>query len=121
MKTDDRPTPWLVRFKASPRARLRLFCFPYAGGSAHIFSQWPQFLPDFIEVCAVQPPGRGSRLREEPFQRLDALVVAATSALGPFMNMPFAFFGHSMGGTIGFEVARRLRRLGMDGPAHLFV
>ena len=57
MKTDDRTTPWLVRYKASPRARLRLFCFPYAGGAAYVFRQWPHFLPDFIDVCAVQPPG----------------------------------------------------------------
>lgn len=121
MKTDDQTTPWLVRYKASPRARLRLFCFPYAGGSAYVFRQWPQSLPDFIDVCAVQPPGRGGRLREQPFTRLDALVAAAASALIPFMDMPFAFFGHSMGAMIGFELARRLRSLGAAGPKHLFV
>ena len=121
MKADDRTTPWLVRFKASPRARLRLFCFPYAGGSAHVFRQWPQSLPDFIEVCAVQPPGRGGRLGEESFKRLNELVAAAAPALGPFLDMPFAFFGHSMGALIGFELARRLRRLGAKGPECLFV
>jgi medium-chain acyl-[acyl-carrier-protein] hydrolase len=121
MRTDDRTTPWLVRYKASPRASLRLFCFPYAGGAAYLFRQWPQFLPDFIDVCAVQPPGRGGRLREQPFTRLDALVAAATSALIPFMDMPFAFFGHSMGAMIGFELARGLRSLGAAGPKHLFV
>jgi medium-chain acyl-[acyl-carrier-protein] hydrolase len=121
MKADDRTTPWLVRYKASPLARLRLFCFPYAGGAAHVFRQWPQSLPDFIEVCAVQPPGRGSRLGEQPFTRLNELVVATTSALIPFMDIPFAFFGYSMGAMIGFELARQLRRLGADGPKHLFV
>src|SRR4051812_34558118 len=121
MKTDDLTTPWLVRYKASPRARLRLFCFPYAGGAAHVFRQWPQSLPDFIDVCAVQPPGRGSRLRERPFTCLDELVIAATSALIPFMDMPYAFFGHSLGALIGFELARRLRCLGAAGPRHLFV
>jgi medium-chain acyl-[acyl-carrier-protein] hydrolase len=121
MKADDRTIPWLVRYNASPRALLRLFCFPYAGGAAHVFRQWPQSLPDFIDVCAVQPPGRGSRLREEPFTRLDELVVVAASALTPFMDMPSAFFGHSMGAMIGFELARRLCSLGADGPKHLFV
>jgi medium-chain acyl-[acyl-carrier-protein] hydrolase len=121
MKADDRTTPWLVRFKASPRARLRLFCFPYAGGSTHIFRRWPESLPDFVEVCAVQPPGRGGRLGEEPFKRLDELVDAAASALGPFIDMPFAFFGHSMGAMIGFELARRLRCLGAQAPEYLFV
>ncbi|PYS78745.1 MAG: putative thioesterase [Acidobacteria bacterium] len=121
MQTDDRATPWLVRYRASPRTRLRLFCFPYAGGAAQVFRLWPQSLPDFIEVCAVQPPGRGSRLREEPFTRLDALVEAAMPALIPFMDVTFAFYGHSMGAMIAFEAARRLRCMGVDGPAHLFV
>jgi medium-chain acyl-[acyl-carrier-protein] hydrolase len=69
----------------------------------------------------VQPPGRGNRFREEPFTSVDALVEAATPVLIPFMDVPFAFYGHSMGAMIAFEAARRLRRMGMDGPAHLFV
>lgn len=121
MQTEDPTTPWLLRYKASARARLRLFCFPYAGGAAQAFRQWPQFLPDFIEVCAVQPPGRGKRLREEPFMRLDELVAAAAPALIPFMGIPFAFYGHSMGALIAFELARLLRRMGLGGPVHLFV
>jgi medium-chain acyl-[acyl-carrier-protein] hydrolase len=52
---------------------------------------------------------------------MDELVAAATPALIPFMDMPFAFFGYSMGAMIGFELARRLRRLGAAGPKHLFV
>jgi medium-chain acyl-[acyl-carrier-protein] hydrolase len=66
----------------------------------------------------VQPPGRGSRFGEQPFTRLNELVVATTSALTPFMDIPFAFFGYTI---LGFELARLLRRLDVDGPKHRFV
>ncbi len=114
-------TPWLVPYKSSPRARMWLFCFPYAGGSAHVFRQWPQRLPAGVEVWAVEPPGRGRRLQERPFTRLSELAAAAELALRPFMERPFVFYGHSMGALLGYEVARRLREEGRPGPLHLFV
>jgi medium-chain acyl-[acyl-carrier-protein] hydrolase len=74
-----------------------------------------------VEVCAVQPPGRGSRLREAPFTNMPDLISAAAPALAPCTNPPFAFFGHSLGALVAFEFARRLRRAGRGGPSHLFV
>ena len=121
MHTKDSATPWLVPFASSPRSPFRLFCFPYAGGVAHIFRQWPQRLPAGVEVCAVQPPGRGNRMREPPFTNLKELVAAAAPALRPYMDRPFAFYGHSMGATVAYELARRLREEGHAGPLHLFV
>ena len=113
--------PWIVRAKESPAASLRLFCFPYAGGAANIFHQWSSLLPSSIEVCAVQPPGRGSRLLEEPFTDSGELVSAAANALLPYMDRPFALFGHSMGALVAFELARMLRREWLRGPLCLFV
>ena len=121
MPTKSPGTPWLIFYGVPPRARLRLFCFPYAGGAAHIYHNWPRRLPEDVEVCAVQPPGRGGRLQERPFTNLTELVAAAVPALLPFMDRPFAFYGHSMGALIGFEVARRLREAGRPEPLHLFV
>ena len=121
MPTKESATPWLVSYRPSPRARLRLFCFPYAGGAAHIYRQWPPRMPEGVEVWAVQPPGRGSRIWERPFTSIMELVAAAEPALRPFMDLPFAFYGHSMGGVIGYELARRLREDGREGPLHLFV
>ena len=119
----SKPTnPWLVHNRAEQQARVRLFCFPYAGGAAYIYGRWPQSLPTFIDVCAVQLPGRGSRLREKPFSNLTDLVPAAAQALLPHMDRPFAFFGHSMGALIAFELARHLRRMGVErSPAQLFL
>ena len=113
-------TPWIICSRPNPRARLRLFCFPYAGGGASAFYTWSAALPEDIEVCAIQPPGRENRLRESAFVRLTSLVQALAEALQPYLNMSFAFFGHSVGALVSFELARCLRRSGL-GPAHLFV
>lgn len=114
-------TPWFTSQRLNPLARLRLFCFPYAGGGAPIYRLWPQSLPSEIEVCVGQLPGRGTRLREQPFTSLDALVEAAAEAIAPLLDKPFALFGHSMGAMISFELARKLREQGRPQPVHLFV
>jgi medium-chain acyl-[acyl-carrier-protein] hydrolase len=101
---------WIVRRKPGPHTRRRLFCFPYAGAGASIFRAWPDGLPTDVEVCPVQFPGRGTRLMERPFTRLSPLVEALAQALVPLLDVPFAFFGHSLGSLVSFELARRLRR-----------
>lgn len=121
ISTTPNPGSWVVRPRPNRDARLRLFCFPYAGGSASIYRAWPKDLPPDVEVCAVQLPGRGGRLPEAPFTELDSLVRALAEALLPQLETPFALFGHSMGALIAFEFARHLRtRYGLR-PEHLFV
>jgi medium-chain acyl-[acyl-carrier-protein] hydrolase len=112
---------WLNVARPNPEALLRLFCFPYAGGSALIYRSWPQHLPPGVEVCAVQLSGRGQRINEPPFRSLDALIPALAAALRPHLDRPFAFFGHSMGALVSFELARYLRGHGGAAPEHLFV
>jgi medium-chain acyl-[acyl-carrier-protein] hydrolase len=114
-------TPLLSGHKPNPRAVLRLFCFPYAGGGALVFRNWPDILPREIEVCAIQLPGRGNRLRETAFRNMSLVVEAVGEEIVSLLDRPFAFFGHSMGAIIGFELARLLRRGGHELPTHLFV
>jgi medium-chain acyl-[acyl-carrier-protein] hydrolase len=114
-------TAWLQRQSPSPDAALRLFCFPYAGGAANIYRSWSRKLQPSVEVCPVQPPGRGSRLQEPPFTKVSDLVEAAATALRPYFDKPFALFGHSMGAIIAFELARYLRREQGPTPARLFI
>jgi medium-chain acyl-[acyl-carrier-protein] hydrolase len=114
-------SPWLLQTRPNPNAVLRLFCFPYAGGSAQIYRKWAQRLPPAVEVCPVQLPGRGNRLREPLFTDLDTLVLALAEAVPSYLDKPYAFFGHSMGALIGFELAHRLREREINGPAQLFV
>lgn len=101
--------------------RLRLFCFPYAGGSAHIFDAWPGLLPSSLEVVAVQLPGRGKRFAERPYVRLASLVTDLQWAIAPLLDRPFAIFGHSMGALLAFELTRCIRRKGWKLPVQLFV
>ena len=104
-------SPWIECFHPNPQARLRLFCFPYAGGSAAIFRLWHKHLPPDVEVCPVELPGRGGRFKEKPFDRLDPLLEALQEVFVPLCGeKPFAFFGHSLGALIGFELSRWLRR-----------
>lgn len=121
----QRPTavrdPWVVFPRRVQNPRLRLFCFPYAGGGASIFGRWPDLLPPTVEVAAVQLPGRESRLAEKPYADLAVLVDKLAEVLTPHMDVPFALFGHSNGGLMAFELARLLRARGLRMPLHLFV
>ncbi len=99
---------------------MRLFCLPYAGGGASTFAQWPANLPDWIEACPIQLPGREQRLREPPFTDLSGLVEVLARVIERHVEKPFAIFGHSMGGVVAFELARALQRRQVRSPARLF-
>jgi medium-chain acyl-[acyl-carrier-protein] hydrolase len=114
-------SPWLHWQRPNPAASLRLFCFPYAGGGATVYRGWAAGLPSTVEVCAIQPPGREARLRETPMSRISALVPAIADALLPHLRQPFAFYGHSMGALVSFELSRLLRREHGLQPSQLFV
>ncbi|MDF0668415.1 MAG: alpha/beta fold hydrolase [Nitrospira sp.] len=121
MLTVSRVSPWIV----TPRpvsSGTRLICFPYAGAGASVFRGWAdsEFLAD-IEVCAVQLPGREARITESSVGDLRQLVSLLREALKPYMDRPCAFFGHSIGALVSFELARELRRSDGIEPSHLFV
>jgi surfactin synthase thioesterase subunit/glycosyltransferase involved in cell wall biosynthesis len=86
-------------------ARLRLFCFPHAGGGTRIYRAWTI---SGVEICPVLLPGRESRMTEPPIDNMPEMVAALTTAIQPYLNYPFAFFGHSMGAGIAFEMTRAL-------------
>ena len=114
-------TPWLVRPRPNPAAAMRFFCLPYAGGGASVFRNWPAGLPDTIEFCPILLPGRESRFRDRPFTRMTPLIDELGRALIPWLDRPFALFGHSMGALIAFELARRIRRTAALSPVCLVV
>lgn len=120
--TVSHPTSnWVTYPRPRPRARVRLFCFPYAGGGASIFRHWAETMPGEIELCPIQLPGREERLQEERLANLSSLVDALLPWLRDHLDKPFAFFGHSMGAMIGYEVARQLQTQQEAEPVHLFV
>lgn len=104
-----------------PTPALRLLCFPHAGGSAQAYMGWSAALPPGVELCVAQLPGRCQRFSEPPIERIEPLLDALEASLIPLLDVPFCFFGHSMGALLAFELARRLRRRSGPRPAHLFV
>ena len=121
MTFTETTNPWINYVKPNPSASLRLFCFPYAGGNSYIFRPWCDRLPENIEICPIELPGRGFQLKSTPFNQIEPLVKAIATAILPYLNKPFAFFGHSMGGLVSFELARFIRREYNLEPVHLFI
>ncbi|MET8977294.1 alpha/beta fold hydrolase [Streptomyces sp. NPDC004539] len=109
---------WIVSRRQRPDAAADLFCFTHAGGSPGEYLRFEEELPE-IQVSGIQLPGRASRLREPPLTSMASVVDAVSEALRP--ERPFAFFGHSLGGLVAFEVARALRDAGREVPRRLFL
>jgi len=112
---------WVTYPRENRAADIRLFCLPHAGGGASAYYTWLSALPTFVELCPVQIPGRENRISESLFTSLPPLVSAIAQALYPHLDKPFAFFGHSMGAKLAFELTRLLRREHGPEPLHLFV
>ncbi len=113
---------WIFCPKPQQEARLRLFCFPYAGGGASVFSGWSNHISPEIEICAIKLPGREGRFNEEPYRRITELVKKLASEIAHLLSdKTFAFFGHSVGARICFELTRYLRRNNMPCPKKLIV
>ncbi|HXD44446.1 MAG TPA: SDR family NAD(P)-dependent oxidoreductase [Pseudolabrys sp.] len=111
---------WLVSPRPTPRARARLFCFPYAGGGLVTFRSWPQLLGDAIEVVAIEAPGRGTRISEAPVEDMDAFVDRLLPELTSWIDRPAAFFGHCLGGLTMFVAACALPQRNRQLLTHLF-
>lgn len=112
--------PWIRRFHHEPNSRVTLVCFPHAGGSASFFYPVSDAMQSTLQVVALQYPGRQDRRHERPLTTIADLADQAFAALRPLMDRPLIFFGHSMGATLAFEVAVRMKRAGLGGPATLF-
>ena len=111
---------WLPFKKPSERADLRIFAFPYAGGGASSLCKLSQQMPASIELCPVQLPGREGRLAEPPVTELTVLGEMLVSALGEFLQRPYALLGYSMGAIVALEFASSIMRHGLPAPTHFF-
>lgn len=112
---------WIAYRQPKKTAKIRLFCFPYGGGGASIYREWQNYLPDSIEVCPIQLPGRENRLDEQPIDTIENLIEQLIENLQSEFNIPFAFFGHSFGSLIAFELTRYMRKHKFSLPIHLFL
>jgi surfactin synthase thioesterase subunit len=113
------PGRWLLR-EPSEHSGARLFCIPYSGCGASMYRSWPRFTGD-LEICPVQLPGRESRMRDQPAETYQELAAALIDGLLPYLDRPFAFFGHCAAALPGYEAALQLAARGYPVPARVFV
>ena len=112
---------WFVCPQARQEAKIRVFLFPYAGGSPATFFKWAFEFPGNLEAQIAHYPGRGSRRNEIPINQIIVLAERLSQAIQPLLDKPFAFFGHSLGGLVAFELTRQLRQQNLPQPEILFI
>jgi len=100
--------------------RIKLILFHHAGGSVSFYNSWPSLFSKHFDLIGVQLPGREDRFAEPFIGEMSQLIDTLTSDIIPELNEPFVLFGHSLGGIISYELARRLEMEGFS-PSHLFI
>lgn len=112
--------PACLMRRPDPDAAARLFCFPYSGSGGTMFERWPRRFGD-VEICPIQPPARQNRIREPHYGTYERLAGQTIDDLLPYLDRPFAFFGHCSGALPGVEAARQLAAAGLPLPRRVFV
>jgi surfactin synthase thioesterase subunit len=106
----------VVRPRPVEDPRLRLLVLHHAGGSHVAFRRWARLLPAGWEACLVDAPGRGHAADAAPLRTMEGLVRHLVDELSPFLDRPYAVFGHSMGAVAGFALCVELRERGLPLP-----
>lgn len=114
-------TKWIQYAHEPERIKKRVFCFPYAGGGALFFSKWYENLSDDIGVYPIQLPGRENRMAETPLRNLQEVSEKIVDEIKYYIDLPYVFIGHSMGGLIAYEVTRILQEKGYDLPLGIII
>ncbi|NJD03457.1 MAG: thioesterase [Ruminiclostridium sp.] len=101
---------------------MKLFCFPYAGGSSISYKKWKKYLHLSIDLCPVELAGRGNRTKEPCYNNLDETLDDVFNLVKmQIRNSRYALFGHSMGSLIAYELSHKIIKSGYGKPMHLFI
>ncbi|MFG2847113.1 alpha/beta fold hydrolase [Kitasatospora sp. NPDC048296] len=116
-------TTWLHSFStpssrtgAARRAAARVVCLPYTGGTASAYRPWRSPLPAEVELLAVELPGHGMRMAQEPLEEVDLIARCVARELLR-SRTPLVLFGHSTGALLAYEVSRLLCAAGAPPAA----
>ncbi|HZM76914.1 MAG TPA: alpha/beta fold hydrolase [Candidatus Limnocylindrales bacterium] len=112
---------WFRTYPADGLVRTRLVCLPNGGGAATFYRSWPAALPAGTELLAVRYPGRQERLAEPPLESVAQIVDGVAEAVKPLLDRPIVIFGHSIGASIGHELAIRMEEEFDHPPAMLVI
>ena len=100
---------------------MKLFCFPYAGGSSSVFNQWRTYIDPGIEIRAIELAGRGKRIHESHYTDFTRVIADVYSLIADeIITGDYIFFGHSMGAKIAYELSQHILDRGLKGPGHIF-
>lgn len=103
-------------------SKLKLFCFPFAGGAAASYSRWRQFLSSEVDFRPIELAARGRRMREANYKNIDQAVDDVFNIIrNDLTTGPYVLYGHSMGTMISFELAYRIRDNQLPMPKHIIL
>ncbi|GIE99519.1 thioesterase II family protein [Paractinoplanes rishiriensis] len=100
-------------------ARRLLFGFPYAGGGASLYRQWPQEVAGSW-FCPLQPPGREHRFGEPPVRTHAEFTAALVEFLAGYRDREYSFFGHCGGVPLALSTVLALEDAGLPLPVRVF-
>ena len=118
---EGRTGQWLVTRHPRPDARMRLICFPFAGGGSAVFDRWGEAFDPAIEILSVEAPGRLGRINEKPVRTVEEFVRELLPELLERLDRPHALLGHCLGGLTLYETARFLQARKRPLPVRIFV
>ncbi|MEC5308287.1 thioesterase II family protein [Bacillus thuringiensis] len=119
---DHKLKKWLPYYNEKRGSSIRIFCFHWAGGNAQFFQKAFEFDDNRYEVCSIELPGRDKSFTHPLYHNMNNLLDDLIEDIGYFINeKDYAFFGHSMGGLIAYELSNKLKKKGYQSPKYLFL
>lgn len=111
----------LRRYNCGLRPQVRLVCFPWCGAGASVYRKLARCLPEYIELWAVQLPGREDRFGENRLLRMEQVIDHVFNDIAALRDRPLILFGHSMGALVAYRMALALQARSGRGPDGLVV
>jgi medium-chain acyl-[acyl-carrier-protein] hydrolase len=106
----------------SNMSNLKLFCFPYAGGSAIMYAKFKKYLQKSIDIDPVELAGRGKRFEEPFYQSMEEAVNDVYEIIGDeFEQSHYALLGYSMGSWLAYGLYKKIVHNNRRRPEHLFL
>jgi len=100
---------------------MKLFTIPYSGGNSYSYSQFREYLPEDIELCNLELPGRGTRINEPLLYSADEITEDLYCQIKNDLDEDYAIFGHSVGSLLAATLSRHIANNGSKLPSVMFI